>query len=228
MTAEGIPWRHVHCSKLSAKAAIYLQEKAYLGAIPENAIWVPLHCAVFRSLQSQITKKIYILSHHRLMQCWETLLSDSSREVLSCQELAFLDWKLIEEVTPSVLKSESISTTPFLSNSIRKAQAANSKWTAIITFKVLDFSGMETGGVTTYSCGPLGYFFSLALSYLESALLISRKVNKATNLLVYSEQTDRTDRKSLDHSQHGLPPTVLATTFSRLIKDIFLRLATNF
>lgn len=26
---------------------------------------------LFRSLQSQITKKIYILSHHRLMQCWE-------------------------------------------------------------------------------------------------------------------------------------------------------------
>lgn len=49
------------------------------------------------------------------------LLSDSSREVLSCQELAFLDWKLIEEVTPSVLKSESISTTPFLSNSINES-----------------------------------------------------------------------------------------------------------
>ena len=104
---------------------------------------------------------------------------------------------------------ECISTTPSLSHSIMKAQATNSKWTTIITFKVLVFSGMETG--------PMVELFPLALFYLQSILLISKKVNIATNLFCYSTQTNHKDRMSSDHFQRGLPPTVLATTVSQLI-----------
>lgn len=58
VTAEGIPWRCVHSSKLSAKADIYLQAELTWGLFLKMLLEFLYIVLLSRSLQSQITKNI--------------------------------------------------------------------------------------------------------------------------------------------------------------------------
>lgn len=56
-TAEGIPWKHAHSSKLSAKAAIYLQAELTWVLLLKMLLEFLYIVMLSRSLQSQTTKK---------------------------------------------------------------------------------------------------------------------------------------------------------------------------